>query len=297
MRSSLLGYIFVVIASFFWGISATVAKIVLEKTGDPLILSQTRVTISAILLFIYLYFFKRELLKIDWKDFKYFIITGIFGLAGSNYFYYSAIKETTVSNAILVQYTAPILVALYSVFILREKLSRVLLYSIIISFIGIYLAIGGFEFNLTESSKRGIIYAVLAAFSFATFTLSAKKLLNKYQSITSMLYTLLAASLFWITVNSPMEIAAANYSTNDWLLYSVIAIISILIPYSCFFYGLKLLSSTKAILTSTLEPIFAIGSEIIFLGITFSLIQGAGAFLVIASIVILTLQNKTSNGD
>ncbi|MDA0987429.1 MAG: DMT family transporter [Bacteroidetes bacterium] len=291
MNKSLKGVILIAIASIFWGLASTFVKITLQTRGDPLIIAQTRVSISAIILIIFFLIYDNTKLKIEYKDFVKFLFIGIFGLAGSNYFYYSAIKETTVANAILIQYIAPILVAVYSVIFVKEKISRKVLISIALSTIGIFFAIDGFQLNLSTQHQKGIIFAFAAAFSFATFTISAKNILKKYNNVTAMIYTFIATSLFWIIVNPPQNIIEANYSLNDWGVFIFIAIISILIPYSCYFYGLNLLSGTKAILAATLEPIVAIISEIIFLGTSFTNLKIFGAVLVILSIVNLSRNN------
>jgi len=48
------------------------------------------------------------------RDFRQAIVIGVLGVAASNYFYYLAIQRTNVATAIIVQYTAPIWVLLYT---------------------------------------------------------------------------------------------------------------------------------------------------------------------------------------
>jgi drug/metabolite transporter (DMT)-like permease len=104
---------------------------------------------------------------------------------------------------------------------------------------------------------------------------------------TSLTYVLCATSLFWLFVNSPIEIINAHYTFEDWKIFFVISTVSILIPYIFYFYGLRYIQPSKAIITSTLEPVVAILSEWLFLNGTFTLTQSAGAFLVLTAIVLL----------
>ena len=73
-----------------------------------------------------------------------------------------------------------------------------------------------------------------------------------------ILYATLAASLFWIIINPPHKIIAAHYSWGAWLFLAVFSFLSMLLPFTFYFAGLKLLVPTKAIIASCLEPVFAI---------------------------------------
>ena len=115
---------------------------------------------------------------------------------------------------------------------------------------------------------------------------------QKYSIWTGLIYLLGAATLFWSFINTPMEIFEANYSFEDWKVFGIIALISILIPYSLYYYGLHHIQSSKAIIISTLEPIVAIISEWLFLNGRMGIIQVVGAILVITAIVVLQRDSK-----
>ena len=94
-------------------------------------------------------------------------------------------------------------------------------------------------------------------------------------------------------VQPPQTILAAGYSFADWKVFTLVSTTSILVPYSFYFFGLQYLTPTRAIITSTLEPIVAIATEFIFLGGTMGPLQIAGAVLVIGSIILL----ETTSGN
>jgi len=288
------GYIAISLAAVLWGVAASVAKSFFNKAYEPLILVQMRVTLSFAVLFLFFLTTNRSLLKFSIKDIPHFLIVGILGVAGSNYFYYAAIKETNVSTSILVQYTAPIMVMIYTIFFQKEKLNVFKIIALILSLSGIFLAIGAYNPEIVKGSKIGIIYALLAAVSFSIFNISGKSLTQKYSIWTGLIYLLGAATLFWSFINTPMDILSANYSIEDWKVFGIIALISILVPYSLYYYGLKHIQSSKAIIISTLEPVVAIFSEWLFLNGKMGMIQMFGAVLVIAAIVVLQRDSKNN---
>ena len=113
------GYVYIGSAALFWGISATLGRAAF--TGhllpggtslgaiDPLILSQSRATISlAVLLPILLVRRGATALAVPGRDLVRFFLLGVLGVAASNYLYYLAIQRTSVATAIILQYTAPV---------------------------------------------------------------------------------------------------------------------------------------------------------------------------------------------
>ena len=288
----LKGYVAISLAAIMWGVAATVAKSFFNKAYEPLILVQMRVTLSFAVLFIFFLSSNRSLLTFKLKDIPHFLIVGILGVAGSNYFYYAAIKESNVSTSILVQYTAPIMVMMYTVLVQKEKLTKYKLTALILSMGGIVLAIGAYNPEIIQGTMKGIIFALLAAVSFSIFNISGKSLTKKYSIWTGLIYLLGSATLFWSVINTPLDIVKANYTVEDWKVFGLIALISILVPYSLYYYGLKHIQSSKAIIVSTLEPVVAIISEWLFLNGRMGPVQIFGALCVITAIVILQYDSK-----
>src|SRR6202021_3953441 len=105
---------------------------------DPLILSQSRATLSfAVLLPVMLARRGSSLLRVPGRDLLQFFLLGILGVAVSNYFYYVAIQRTNVATAIILQYTAPVWVLLYVVARRQQKLSAQKVTAVALAVIGI----------------------------------------------------------------------------------------------------------------------------------------------------------------
>lgn len=288
----LKGYLAISAAACLWGVAATVAKFLFNQQYEPLILVQMRVTISFAVLFIFFLVTNRRLLIFRMKDIPLFFTAGILGVAGSNYFYYAAIKETNVSTSILVQYTAPVMVMIYATFVQKERITAAKVSALVLSVFGIFLAIGAYDPDVLQGTRYGITLALLAAVSFSIFNISGKMLTQRYAVWTGLIYLFGSAALFWSFINTPVEIISAGYSPEDWGVFATIAVISILLPYSLYYYGLHHIQSSKAIIISTLEPVVAIVSEWLFLGGTMGPVQFIGAFLVLTAIILLQRSSR-----
>ena len=286
-----------------WGVSATLGRAAFTgrllpkgqalRPIDPLILSQSRTTFSFIVLLIALVLLRGwNRLRLPVPDFRRMFVLGILGVAASNYLYYLAIQRTNVATAIILQYTAPILVLLYTVARGLQKPTVQRIAAVGLAVTGIALVIGIFGSTGFRLDAIGVIAALGAAFSFAFYNVGGHSILARYDRWTVLLYVILSASLFWIVVNPPWKIAAAHYSVDQWLFLLVFSLVSVLAPFSLYFAGLQHLEPTRAIVVSCLEPVFSIVIAAVALGEIVRPLQTVGIVLVLVAIVVVQLPHR-----
>lgn len=290
--NSLKGYFYIIGATTFWGISATIAKLLFIQHVDTLILVQMRITISCVLLVTYFLIFKRHLLIVKIKDLYKFALLGIIGIAGSNFTYYFTIATTNVATAILLQYLAPLIVLLYAAYTRTEKVTPVKVLSGSVSLAGCYLAVAGKDFSIITLNHLGLLTGLASAFCWSFTNIWLKRLLKQYNVWTCLVYAFISGVLFWIIINPPSKITDANYSLETWEMFFGFAVISILIPHSLYFSGMRYLTASRGIITATFEPIVAIVSAFFIVSEVLTPIQIAGAILVITAIAILQTKQE-----
>jgi DME family drug/metabolite transporter len=286
-----------------WGVAATLGRAAFTgrllskeqalRSIDPLILSQSRTTFSFIVLLIALLLLRGwNRLRLPVSDFLRMFVLGILGVAASNYLYYLAIQRTNVATAIILQYTASILVLLYTVARGLQKPTVQRIAAVGLAVTGIALVIGIFGSSAFRLDAIGVVAALGAAFSFAFYNVGGHSILARYDRWTVLLYVIFSASLFWIVVNPPWKIAAAHYSVEQWLFLLVFSLISVLAPFSLYFAGLQHLEPTRAIVVSCLEPVFSIMIAAIALGEIVRQPQTVGIMLVLVAIVVVQLPDR-----
>jgi drug/metabolite transporter (DMT)-like permease len=310
----LRGYCYIGTAALLWGISATLGRAAftghllpggaslgasLEKI-DPLILSQSRTTLSlAVLLPVLLARRGASALRVPGRDLVRFFLLGILGVAASNYLYYLAIQRTNVATAIILQYTAPVWVLLYTVARgaqgRRPSLRRSA--AVGLAVVGCALAVGFVGSGGFRMDAVGVTAAVLAAFSFAFYNIGGHSVLARYDRWKVLLWVLVAASTFWIFVNPPWKIVAAHYGPQQWGFMLVFSLVSVLGPFSCYFAGLQHLEPTRAIVASCLEPVFSILIAALVLGELLRPMQTVGIVLVLVAIVLIQLPERAARGE
>ncbi|MDH3251465.1 MAG: EamA family transporter [Ignavibacteria bacterium] len=288
----LRGFFLILAAAFFWGLSATFAKLALTDRVGIVLIAQTRVTFSFLIIMTYFLLAKPSVLKIRVSDLWRFAFVGVVGVAGSNFMYYTAIKEGTVATAILLQYTAPIMVMGFAVATREERLTTGKVIGAFLSLAGCVLVVGGSGLALLEVAPPGFVSGVASAICFALFTVSTKRLLHRYTVWTVTTYALGFASAFWIVLNPPWTVLLSGPPAATWGALIALAVASVLVPYTLYFSGLQFIESSRAIIASTSEPVFAIGSAALLLGEHLQAGQALGTVCVIAAIIIVKLNGS-----
>ena len=294
----LRGYFYIATATFLWGVAATLGRAAFTgRLGqslhpiDPLILSQSRATFSLLVLAAVR---GPRRLRLPAADLRQMFVLGILGVAASNYLYYLAIQRTNVATAIILQYTAPVWVLLYTVArgVQKPTLQRIAAVGLAVT--GIALVIGIFGGGGFHLDAVGVMAALLAAFSFAFYNVGGHSILARYDRWTVLLYTLTSASLFWLVVNPPWKIAAEHYGGSQWLFLLGFSLVSVLGPFSFYFAGLQHLEPTRAIVVSCLEPVFSIVIAAFVLGEVLRPLQTLGILLVLVAIVVVQWPDRKS---
>jgi drug/metabolite transporter (DMT)-like permease len=310
------GYLFIAAATFFWGLSASMGRAVFTgrvhvggqalEPIDPLILAQSRTTISWLLLAPTLFLTRRSTLRVRPSHVVQFFLLGIVGLASANYFYYLSIQKTSVATAIVLQYVAPVWVLLYMIARRLQQPTLVRVLGVILAVVGCGIAVGEVAvrgwfpwlvFAHPRFNAVGVIAAEVAAISFAFYNVYCQHLLQVYERWTVLVYALLGAAAFWQIANPPWKVIAHHYSGGQWLFMGVFSVTSMLIPFSLYFAGLQYLDPTRAIVTACLEPVWAILLTALLLGELVSPIQVAGIGVVLLATILVQLPDRKGSGQ
>lgn len=282
----ILGYTFILLGAVCWGAAGVIAKYWSGKgMGDALLLSQTRVSFSWLVLFTALLLFGRQHLKISLRNFWRFALLGIIGMAGANYLLYFAIGRMNVALADLIQFSAPLLVAIYLAARGVEKMDVPKGIALLLSLFGSGLALGALSGPL-DMPAIAVASAVASAFCYAFLLVFGKGLTRQYSIWTYLHYALLTATLFWLCVRPPHLLPHLATPWNAARLFGF-AMLSLLTPYILFFSGLKRVPASRAGIVSTFEPVvMAVGSWLV-LGDALRPAQVVGVALVLTAIVVV----------
>jgi drug/metabolite transporter (DMT)-like permease len=286
-RQAVGGTGFVLGAALLWGLSATVAQGLQRHGVSTILIVQMRATISFLLLLSGCILFRRDLLRIQWRDLARFALLGIIGIAGANYTYYATMRQSSVAAGILLQYLAPLAVIGYTVLAGEETLTARKVFAALLSLVGCFFAVGGIGPGRFSMTPGALATGLLSMFCFAFLTIFSRHLLARLSGTTVILYSLCFASIFWLVVHPPAVLLEEQHDAPTWGVLILLALSSVLFPYLLYLAGLRRIPASRAIITSTAEPVVAIFSAAILLGESLDLMQIIGAAIVLGAIVFL----------
>jgi drug/metabolite transporter (DMT)-like permease len=168
------GYGYVLLAALLWALSGTASKFLFNSGVTPFQLVQLRITVCTVLLFAWLALRQPALLRISYNDIPYFAILGVFGMASVQFFYLFAVSKINVAAATLLEYLAPVFIALYTVVFAKEKLNGYVITAIIGAVTGCYLVVGAYNLDILTMNRAGILGGLAAAVSFSWYSINGE---------------------------------------------------------------------------------------------------------------------------
>ena len=286
------GYLFVIGAAVLWASSGVAGKSLFSGGVTPFELVQIRVTVSTVLLALVFSLHNRTLFRIRASDMAYFFLLGGVAMALVQITYFYAVSKIQVAAAIFLQYLAPILVAFYAVCFWKERLTLTKFMSLLLSLLGCYLVVGGYDIHLLRMNWVGIVSAVSSALCFAAYTLLGEKGMHRYTPWTVLFYAFFFAAISWHLFYPPFHYLRAGYTLGQWGWMFYISVMGTVLPFALFFMGINLIRSTRASITATLEPISAGLFAYLFLGEGLASLQVVGGAMVVGAIVLLQLKRE-----
>ncbi len=284
-----IGYIMVALAAILFAISGACAKALFNAGVTAYQLIQLRTTLAFMGLVLWLAIRHPRHLKITLSDLPYFVCLGIFGIGAAQFFYLFAISKISVAAAILLHYTGPVFVALYTALVQQQRIGSKALAAMVGTLVGSYFVVGAYDLEMLSLNRVGIIGGILAAVAFAAYSLLSAHGMKKYTPWTVVLYGMLFAALIWHVLFPPMDAFIERYSLQQWAWILFIGLGGTIVPFGLYFEGIKRIKPTHASITATLEPIAAGIVAAIFLGEHLALLQIFGGSLVVISIVWLQI--------
>lgn len=281
---------YILISIFLW----SSLGIVIRLSGVPVsVLIFFSCLISSILMGVLI--FKKGLKK-DFPTKKSFIglfVLSIVSLINTFSFFYSY-KNTTIANAVLTHYTAPMMVALLSPIFLKERLTMRILLAVVLATLGLWIMLDvslSYFYKLLIAGDRntaGIFAGLFSGFAYAVLVIVIRKLAPTLNPIIMAFFQNLLIGLLIF----PFIKLTENIFSALWA-FLIMGIVHSTIAPILYFRGMRDVKANKAAILGYLEPVCAILLGVIFLGELISFKTIVGGSLIILSGYI-TIKGKDS---
>jgi drug/metabolite transporter (DMT)-like permease len=218
-------------------------------------------------------------------------VFGVLGLALMHFTYFKAIQETNVATALLLQYTAPVLVLIVSVLFLRERLTWALPLAVVLAMLGCALTVGAVGGAGLVVSTAGIVWGLASAGFMTVYIIMGKLAAGKIASWTLATYGLGVAAAFWLVFLAARggfgDVGILIGSPKGLIAVLAIAVVSTVVPFAVFLQALTLVDATKASVTAMLEPAVAAIGAYLLLGESLTFVQILGGALLLTAILVI----------
>ncbi len=292
-----LGYAMVATAAALFAVNGSVSKVVLDSGLSSVDLAQIRASCAALGLLAFLLAFARPHLRVTRRELLFLVAFGVVGVALVQWLYFVAIHNLPVGIALLIEFTAPLFVALFARFVYRELIRRRIWVAVALCITGLAVVVevwAGVAF-----STVGVTAALGGAFGLTAYLLLAEHERRDRDAVSLSFYGFLFAALFWAVVQPlwqfPWSVLddtvslqgnLSEYSAPVWLLVGFIVIVGTMITFSLLTGALRHVSATRASIVATLEPVLATVVAWLWLGETFGTAQLVGGAVVLAGIFL-----------
>lgn len=285
-----LGLITVLFAVILWAVAANLISSLFAAGVKPFELAVSSMTIATFgLAVVNSFMIKPEAKAMSWQQF----ILGLSfaGLTGVNYL---AIARLPVAVAILLLFTSPIMVVLWTALTTRHMPSRSVLAAMLLLIVGVVLVSKVLESNLSEFNGFGILVGLSSAVFFTAYSLQSERVGRSDEPLGVMLKTFAIGSLFWLAYQVTQGVPVTLLEPENVWKIIYIGIAGNLLPYSLFFWGIQRIQAERAVIIATLEPVIAAALAWIWFGQTLTLLQLVGGILTILAVTALQLIKPSS---
>jgi RarD protein len=244
-------------------------------------------------LFLLLIFFMIKN-KISWNLVKsnalFLFLSGI-ALGGNWIFLYQAYDHTTIANATLGYYFAPVFVMILSPFVLREQLSIKKIVCIGVAIIGMLMIVGEGMSASRSDDILGLSFGLLAAAFYAALLLLNKfiKDMGKLELTIIQLGTTTLLLMPYVFLTSGFGIFEVSSSSIPFIL--ILGIINTGIGFWLFFSGMEKLKGQSIAMLSYVDPFVAILISAIILQEQMTIVQMLGGVLLLGSTFVSEMRS------
>jgi drug/metabolite transporter (DMT)-like permease len=211
-------------------------------------------------------------------------IGGAVAYAATTILFVTATKLTTAANAILLQYTAPVWIALFGAWFLGERATRADWLTIAIVFCGMGLF---FCDDLRLAGLAGNLIALASGVAFAAMTLLLRK-----QKDTSAEESIFLGNLLAGVVGLPFMFSAQTFpSVRGWIALALLGVVQLGVSYLLYARAIRHITALEAVLIPVIEPILNPIWVLLALGERPGPLSLLGGVIVLAAVTARTVHS------
>ncbi len=256
MKNTYKAHLALLGANIIYGANHLIAKGVMPNKIGPSAFVFLRI-LGAGLLFWFIQFYIKE--KIDKKDYLKLALCGLFGVATNQLLFFHGLSLTSPIDASIIITAVPVLVLVFSTFMLKEKITTNKILGIVVGAIGAFLLIWYGKNSSGTSSTLGNVFVFINACSYAFYLVYVKPLMKKYKPITVISWAFLFGFIFIFPVGI-QDVLTTNYNAFNLNTYLTIAFVILGTTFLAYLFNIYALSKVSPSVSGSyiyLQPVIS----------------------------------------
>ncbi len=296
MRLTHYSLLWTLLGASFWGLSGTAAQALFQIYKFPVV---GLVTIRMLFAGLFLLIIVRP--AIPQGPWLPLIVLSIFGYAGSQLTYLTAIQYSNAATATLLQFLFLPIVAGHEALTRRLRWSYRWTMTLVLAAAGTFLLIGGATLQILVT-PTGLLFGLLAALGGAYYTLGSRRFVRSQGSwwittwgfVIGGLVTVPFGAVSFLNYSLP---ATAGAVDQVLLLVGFVIVFGTMLAFGLYLSGLQRLSATEIGVASSAEPIMSAAAAYVFLGVILTLPQYLGGALILAAVMLVAARRNSAEAE
>jgi drug/metabolite transporter (DMT)-like permease len=305
-----LGLVFAIASALSFSLSGPLAKSLMDAGWSPTGAVTARMAVGAVAMAIFATIVRPRWVREAFAHRKMVIAYGIFPIAGAQLCYYNAVAHLSVGVALLLEYTAPVLVVAYLWVTTRRRPTNMTLGGVALAIVGIILVLD--VFAGAHINATGVAWAMGAAVCAASYYMMSDEVSaagddeGSLNSITLAAGGLIIGSLTTATLGFT-GVMPLTFTTNDtivggltmsWMVPVVaLGVVTTAIAYTLGIMGISRLRPRFASLVGLSEVMFAVLAAWLMLGQAITVTQAVGGAVVLVGLALARQGDRNEKVD
>jgi drug/metabolite transporter (DMT)-like permease len=276
--------------------SGWLATAVMDVGWSPAQVSCARIVLAALLLLPVVALVRGRALRLRRREVPLVLAMGLLGVAGTQLCYFIAVARISVGIGMVLEFVAPVLIALWVRVVRRTRLRAPVWLGIGIAVIG--LAMLAQVWQGLKLDPIGFAAGLGSAVCTAGYFLIAERGAAKQDPIGLITWSMVVGAVLISLVSAPWTLpfhllgaptTLGGGHPSVWLLIILIAVVSTAVPYLVGTLSMKWVSSTVASVLGVIEPLMATIAAWLLLGQTLDQVQVVGAVVLLGGAALVQL--------
>lgn len=224
------------------------------------------------------------------RDYLYFAVFSLFGIALNQVLFFKGLSLTTATNTSLLAVMIPIFTFLISAGVGVEKLTWRKVLGIVIAGFGVVYLIDPTKASFSSATTQGDILIILNSLSYAIYVVVSKNLISKYGALKSIAWLFLFGSIINVPLGifSVQTVELGAIGSNAWLALAAIIVFPTILAYFWNAWALARVEPSVVAIYVYLQPLIGTISAIIFLNEIFSVRLVISAAMIFLGVYLVT---------